>query len=119
VPGDFAQRIVARLLSPPLSIQLDEEIFLMGERSHVHEYLFRLLEDLQLKLHDQMRDQIQKNDIRQRGFVLSKEEKSLLHKMYMEAVKSLHAPFAYNDDQYNAREDERRKYEALVGKLLR
>jgi hypothetical protein len=121
VPGDFAFRITARLLSPAMCTEIDEEVFLVAKRetSSVYDLLWSTLEDLQLRLHDQMRKQMQKNDVRQRGFVLSKEDKSLLHKMYTDAIAHLYSPYVPTEEQHNALEDQRRKYEALVGKLLR
>lgn len=120
-PYNWCFRIYARLLAPNECYVVDEEaLYVAGPLRAVApkafaDLLHMILEDLQLKLHDNMAAAMQKTDVRERVFQLSDEDKHTLHDMLM-AAQSHEMRDYYHSEQGIKKVD---KYQELVGRLVR
>lgn len=86
----------------------------------VTELLIQLLRDMQLKLHDKTREQMDKLDCRERVVKLSRDEQHTLHDMLCSIEVAEMSRFKYGGPQEAAQIPSRiDKFRALVGKLMR
>lgn len=108
-------RIYARLLSPSEVYSVDEEMFVVPTKQ-IGTLLMDILEDLQLKLHDNMAAAMQSRDVRERQYTLSKEDKHTLNDMYRDACDEALRDFA--SAEHDGR-DRVSKYQELMGRLFR
>lgn len=107
-------RIYARLLSPSEVYSVDEEMFVVPTKQ-IGALLTNILEDLQLKLHDNMAAAMGTRDVRERQFRLSDADKHTLNDMYRDACNEALRDFAraeHNRDRVT-------KYQELMGRLFR
>lgn len=106
---NFGFRICARLLAPIEVCTIDEEVLSTAPA----DLLQMSLENLQLKLHDNMATAMQKTDVRERQFALSKEDKHTLHDMFVDAMNERMRDFSRDEWQIVD------KYQELMNRLYR
>lgn len=115
--SEWAFRIYARLLSPNEVCMIDEPVLVQqpsGSTALV-DLLQMALEALQIQLHDNMAAAMQKTDVRERQFGLSKEDKHTLHDMFMDAMNERMRYFSCSES--NAKVVD--KYQELTNRLYR
>lgn len=117
-PVHWCFRIFARLKVDPVTYDIDEQTEFRGPggSSAFADLLTRILEDVQLTLHNKVAEAMTAVDVLQRSFGLSKDDKETLHDMFMDAHEKrasydLHR-LAQNKEKLDA-------YEALIGRLFR
>lgn len=114
---DFCLRFDAALALDRVWHAVDEHVLVRqpsGSRA-LADLLMDVLENLQLRLHDQTAAAMQKRDVRERIFRLSKEDKALLHDLCTDAC-------SHRMRDFNRAEENQKKvdeYQALMGRLFR
>lgn len=111
---DFCFRFEAALILDRAWHAVDEAIYMHGGKA-LSELTADILEDLQLRLHDLARKQMQERDVRQRTFILSKEDKHTLHDMFMAASAEELRDFARAENGCKKVD----KYQELMNRLFR
>lgn len=81
----FAFKIYAAMSLEREVCAIDEEMLILPRSKALADLLFMELENLQLRLHDNAAEHMNKHDVRERCFALSREDKALLHDMYIDA----------------------------------
>ena len=102
---------------PRANYSIDEEMFVAQPSGStvIADFLQRVLEDLQRRTYDAMREQLDRLDVRGRIVQLSKEDKHTLHDMYMGACDEALRDF-HRAEAGVAKVD---KYQELIGRLFR
>lgn len=94
---------------------ISEEVFVDRNKKGAAELVLRVLDDMQLQVHDETRKQMDKLDIRERIVHLSREDKHTLNDMLMAAMQHEMRDFR-SSDQGSKNVD---RFSALVGKLFK
>lgn len=128
VAADTSQwcfRIYARLLCPSECYCVDDEIiFELGSLRQTPkaftDLMQDIIEDLQLKLHNNMAAAMQQRDVRERMFRLSDEDKSTLHDMFNDACLQLLSTWRHGPPQAaSGTQSKMDKYHALMDRMFR
>ena len=96
----------------------DEEIYAL-KAEHSDDYFKRAMLDLQARVLDETAKHLSEIDGRGRVYRLEKADRDTAYEMLRDAIDHLHSRYVYAEDHQTQVDEKRRRYEALMKRLLK